>query len=443
MNIILLSGGSGKRLWPLSNEVRSKQFLKLLSHGKDGRESMVQRVYRQITEALGETNIVVATSASQKASIRMQLQKKVDIVVEPERRNTFPAIVLAAAYLTSEKHIDPEETVIVLPVDPYVDLAYFECFRQMDAAVQTGHADMVLMGITPSYPSAKYGYILCEQENGCPKVVGFKEKPDEQTAEKLIAEGALWNAGVFACKLGYLQQITKEYLGRDDFQTVLSNYRKLKRDSFDYEVVEKTDSLGVVTYDGQWKDIGTWNTLTEVMDEHAIGDVVMDEHCENTHVINELSIPVVAVGTKNLVIAASPDGILVSDKQKSSYLKPYVENLDSRPRYEESIWGDYKVLDYTQYQDEKKSLTKQMKVEAGHYLDYCCHHYRDEAWVVVNGKGFLILDGMTSIARAGDVFHFHAGDKHGLKAITDMHIVEVQMGQELSEEDVEKFDFPE
>jgi len=442
MNIILLSGGSGKRLWPLSNEVRSKQFLKLLSHGKNERESMVQRVYRQITETMGKTNIVVATSASQKDSIRTQLGKNVDVVVEPERRNTFPAIVLAAAYLTSEKKIGPSETVIVLPVDPYVDPAYFECFGKMDEAVQSGHSDMVLMGITPSYPSAKYGYILCEKTGQDYQVVGFKEKPDEQTAEKLIGQGALWNAGVFACKLGYLQQITRSYLGQDDFQTVLANYRKLKKDSFDYEVVEKTDSLGVVTYGGQWRDIGTWNTLTEVMDEHAIGDVVMGENCENTHVINELSIPVVAVGTKNLVIAASPDGILVSDKQKSSYLKPHVEKLDSRPRYEESIWGDYKVLDYTQYADEKKSLTKQMKVEAGHYLDYCCHHYRDEAWVVVNGKGFLILDGMTSIARAGDVFHFRAGDKHGLKAITDMHIMEIQMGLELNEEDIEKFDFP-
>ena len=442
MNIILLSGGSGKRLWPLSNEVRSKQFLKLLTHGDDKRESMVQRVYRQISETMGETNIVVATSASQKDSIRTQLAKKVDIVVEPERRNTFPAIVLAASYLASEKKVDPEETVIVLPVDPYVDNAYFECFGKMDQAVQSGMADMVLMGITPSYPSAKYGYILCDEADGARKVVGFKEKPDEQTAQKLIDDGALWNAGVFAFKLGYIQQITKNYLERTDFSTVLDNYRELKKDSFDYEVVEKTSSLAVVTYDGQWKDIGTWNTLTEVMDEQAIGDVVMGENCENTHVINELSIPVVAVGTKNLVIAASPDGILVSDKQKSSYLKPHVENLDSRPRYEESIWGDYKVLDYTQYQDEKKSLTKQMKVEAGHYLDYCCHYHRDEAWVVVNGKGFLMLDGMTSVARAGDVFHFRAGDKHGLKAITDMHIVVVQMGTELNEEDVEKFEFP-
>lgn len=440
MNIILLSGGSGKRLWPLSNEVRSKQFLQLLTDTDNERESMVQRVYRQISTAGIEANIVVATSASQRDSIKNQLHKKVDIVVEPERRNTFPAIVLAASYLTSKKQVDKDETVIVLPVDPYVDLEYFQTFKKMDAAVQEGGADMVLMGIAPSYPSEKYGYILCEGKN---KVTGFKEKPVKEVAQQLIEKGALWNAGVFAFKLSYLQDITRHYLDAIDFDTVLQNYTRLKKDSFDYEVVEKANSLGVVTYDGQWKDIGTWNTLTEVMDETSVGDVTTGEDCVNTHVINELSIPVVAIGTQNLVIAASPDGILVSDKAKSSYIKPYVENLDNRPMYEESIWGDYRIFDYSQYPDERKSLTKQIMIKEGRYLDYVCHHFRDEVWAIVDGKGFLVMDGTTTIARSGDVFHFRAGDKHGLKAITDMHLVEVQMGTELAEEDVEKFDWPE
>lgn len=441
MNIILLSGGSGKRLWPLSNDVRSKQFLKLLTDENQNHESMVQRVYRQIQGAGIEANIVVATSASQKDSIKNQLQKKVDVVVEPERRNTFPAIVLAASYLTSEKNVNEDETVIVLPVDPYVDQDYFKTFLEMDKAVQDNKADMVLMGISPSYPSEKYGYILCENKES-DKVIGFKEKPDAKTAEDLIAQGAVWNAGVFAFKLSYLQNITKEYLDKIDFESVLKDYTKLKKDSFDYEVVEKAKSLAVVPYEGQWKDIGTWNTLTEVMQEESIGDTVMGEQCVNTHVINELSIPVVAIGTENLVIAASPDGILVSDKAKSSYIKPYVENLANRPMYEENVWGDYKVLDYTQYKDEGRSLVKQVSVKAGKYIDYMCHHHRDQVWTIVDGQGFLTLDGITTIARSGDVFHFRAGDKHGLKAITDMHLVEVQIGKELSEEDFEIFEWP-
>jgi len=442
MHIILLSGGSGKRLWPLSNEVRSKQFLRLLTDEGGAHESMVQRVYRQIQAAGIDAGIVVATSATQRDSIRSQLGKKVDIVVEPQRRNTFPAIVLAAAYLTSEKRVPSDETVIVLPVDPYVDEDYFKTFLKMDEALQRGGTDIVLMGITPSYPSAKYGYILCEERQGGRIVTGYKEKPDEELARELIQKGALWNGGVFAFRLSYLQKITRSYVNSIDFPHVLENYASLKKDSFDYEVVEKADSLAVVPYDGQWRDIGTWNTLTEVMEENSIGDTVMGEQCVNTHVINELSIPVVAIGTENLVIAASPDGILISDKKKSSYIKPYVENLDSRPRYEESIWGDYKILDYSQYEDGHCSLIKQIRVSAGKYLDYLSHSHKDVTWTVADGKGFLVMDGVTTIARAGDVFHFRAGDRHGLKAVTDMHLVEVQMGQELSEEDMEIFPWP-
>ena len=441
MNIILLSGGSGKRLWPLSNDVRSKQFVQLLADKENGHESMVKRVYRQIQAANLDANIVVATSASQKDSIKIQLSHKVDIVVEPERRNTFPAIVLATSYLLTEKKIDPNETVIVLPVDPYVDLEYFETFKKMEQAVQSDQSDIVLMGLQPTYPSSKYGYAVVDEKDRS-RIVGFKEKPTETVAEEMIQQGALWNAGVFAFKLGYLQKITQKYLPDCGYPYVLEHYSSLKKDSFDYEVVEKAESLSIVTYQGQWKDIGTWNTLTEVMSETSIGDVTVGEECQNTHVINELSIPIVVLGAKDLVIAASPDGILVSDKQKSSYIKPYVEKLGDRPMYEESIWGDYKVLDYSQYENERKSLTKQIMVKKGRYIDYMLHSLRDEVWTIVDGKGYITIDGITSVARNGDVFNLRAGDKHGFRAITDVHMIEVQVGQELSEDDAQVFDWP-
>ena len=438
MNIVLLSGGSGKRLWPLSNEVRSKQFLKLLCDKEGKHESMVQRVYRQITDAGIHARIVVATSASQVEAIRGQLPKDVDIVVEPERRNTFPAIVLAASYLASRKKIDLEETVIVLPVDPYVDVAYFECFRKMDEEVQKGTADMVLMGITPSYPSEKYGYIL-QGEQGV--VTGFKEKPDEETAARLIQEGALWNAGVFAFRLNYLMEIADQYVQNRDFDDITKHYGDLKKDSFDYEVVEKTKSLAVVPYSGEWKDIGTWNTLTEEMEEESVGYAVTGEDCVNTHVINELSIPVVALGTKNIVVAASPDGILVSDKHKSSYIKPYVENITGRPMYEERRWGEYKVYDYIQYKDGTKSLTKHITVHAGMAQDYQLHHYKDEVITVVNGSGEVVIDGCLMKLSYGDTICIRRGQKHTMRAIEDLQMICVQIGEEISEEDVEVYEW--
>ncbi len=436
MNIVLLSGGSGKRLWPLSNEIRSKQFLKLLSDANGGHESMVQRVYRQITQAGIQANIVVATSATQVESIRGQLPDDVDVVVEPERRNTFPAIVLAASYLESRKQMDPEETVIVLPVDPYVEVAYFETFQQMDARVQQGEADLVLMGIKPSYPSEKYGYII-PREGG--SVAGFKEKPSEASAKMLIEQGALWNAGVFAFKLKYLMKIADNYVDSRDFDDVVAHYESLKKDSFDYEVVEKADALAVIPYNGEWKDIGTWNTLTEEMQEESIGDVVMGEACINTHVINELSIPVVALGTQNLVIAAGQDGILVSDKHKSSYIKPYVENIDNRPMYEERRWGEYKVYDYSQYADGTKSLTKHVTINAGCAQDYHVHRYKDEVITVANGEGELVVDGCLIKLSRGDSISIRRGQKHAIRAFQDLQLISVQISEDNTENDTEVF----
>lgn len=159
MNIILLSGGSGKRLWPLSNDVRSKQFIKLFKYD-DKYESMVQRVYRQITSVDANAKITIATSKSQVSAIKNQLGDKASICVEPCRRDTFPAVVLASAYLHYELNINLDEAVIVCPVDPYVDNTYYEAVRKLQDLVEQGNANLTLMGINPTYPSEKYGYIF-------------------------------------------------------------------------------------------------------------------------------------------------------------------------------------------------------------------------------------------------------------------------------------------
>lgn len=437
MNIILLSGGSGKRLWPLSNDIRSKQFLKLLKNENGNYESMVQRVYGQIKQAGIEANIVVGTGASQVDSIHSQLGDKVDVVIEPERRDTFPAIALSASYLSMEKKVDDEEVVLVLPVDPYADIDYFHTLIKMEKAVVDGVADMVLMGIEPTYPSSKYGYILpqnIKEMEACP-VEKFIEKPDEGRAQELIEQGAVWNGGVFAFKLGYLMKIVRDYVDYPDFEVLRDHYGELKKISFDYEVVEKASSIAMVSYGGSWKDLGTWNTLTEEMQDPCIGNVTLGEECKNIHVVNELSIPVVVLGGKDMIVAASPDGILVSDKNKSSYLKPYVENLNNRPMYEECLWGEYKVLDYVQYDDETKSLTKHMTIHKGKNISYLSHHNRDEVWTILDGIGELVIDGQVRKVGRGDVVYIPKKQKHGIRAVTDLHAIEVQMGKELAEED--------
>lgn len=435
MNIILLSGGSGKRLWPLSNETRSKQFLKLLKNENGENESMIQRIYGQIMNSGIDANIVIATGKAQIDSIRGQLGNDVDVVLEPERRNTFSAIALSSVYLALEKKMMLDEVVLVLPVDPYAELGYFSTVLEMEKTIKSGEANIALMGIKPTYPSAKYGYII-------PKIDGklvdmFIEKPTEEDAKKLIQEGALWNGGVFAFKLGYLLEIVKKYIQFNSFKDVESQYYSLPKNSFDYEVVEKEKSIVMVEYTGTWKDLGTWNTLTEVMENATTGKVIMADNCKNTHVINELDIPITVLGADDMVIAASPDGILVSNKHQSSFLKPFVDRIDQRPMVEEQGWGEYKILDYVTYGDRKSSLTKKLFIKEGLSISCQKHNLRDEIWTIVDGNGVLMIDDLVSHVKSGDVVFINKGKVHAIRAITDLHILEVQIGEELSESDVQ------
>ena len=352
MNIILLSGGSGKRLWPLSNEVRSKQFIKIFKKD-DGYESMVQRIYGQIKAVDPQATVTIATSKSQVSSIQNQLGEEVGISVEPCRRDTFAAIALATTYLHDVQGVKESEAVVVCPVDPYVDSAYFECVNELYKAAETGRKNLVLMGINPTYPSEKYGYIKPVFSDS-KEIEGytFTEKPSKEKAEEYIAAGALWNGGVFAYKLSYVLEKAKKLLGTCDYSTLFANYESLKKISFDYAVVEAETSIDVLTYMGSWEDLGTWNSLTEAMEESVIGDAMLSESCSNVHVINELGIPILGMGLQDVVISASPDGILVSDKEQSSAIKPYVDAINQQIMFAEKSWGSYRVLDV-----EEESLT--------------------------------------------------------------------------------------
>lgn len=215
-----------------------------------------------------------------------------NVCVEPCRRDTFPAI----AWLS------------VLAVSEVVNLA--------------------LIGIEPTYSSEKYGYIIPKDSGAVSVVEAFKEKQDRNLAGEYIAKGALWNGGVFAFKLQYLLQKTREVTGLFAYEDLLQQYEDLEKVSFDYAVAEKEGRIWVMRFQGKWKDLGTWNTLMEAMDEHTVGQVLCSETCENFHVINELNVPIVCMGLKNAVVDISAEGILVSDKEQSSYVKPYVDRID-------------------------------------------------------------------------------------------------------------------
>lgn len=435
MNIILLSGGSGQRLWPLSNNVRSKQFIKVLQ-GENGQlESMVQRVYRQITTVDAEAQVTIATGKKQVSMILNQLENKVNVCVEPERRDTFPAICLAASYLHDVKNVAETEPVIVCPVDPYVEDSYFEALKRLSELAAEGNANMSLLGIEPTYPSEKYGYIIPESKEEVSAVSTFKEKPDEETAKKYLEQGALWNGGVFAFRLSYLLEKAHELLDFKDYEDLYAHYGEQKKISFDYAVVEQEKSIQVLRYQGSWKDLGTWNTFTEAMGSKAVGNVTLNDTCEDTHVVNELNIPILCMGCKSMVIAASGDGILVSDKEQSAQIKPYVDKLAGQAMYAEKSWGSFTVLDV---QDD--SMTIKVELLPGHSLHYHSHEHRDEVWTVMSGMGSVIIDGMQRMVRPGDVVTMPAGCKHTLIAETKVSVIEVQLGKDINVDDKKKFD---
>ncbi len=436
MNIILLSGGSGKRLWPLSNDVRSKQFIKFFQGEEGEAESMLQRVYRQIQKAAPNSTVTIATSRSQSSIIRNQLGEYVGISLEPCRRDTFPAIALATSYLHDVRNVQEEEAVIVCPIDPYVEDSYFETLGQLGQLAAKGEANLVLMGIEPTYPSEKYGYIIPQDKEQISQVKTFKEKPDTETAKKYIAEGALWNGGVFAYKLKYVLDKAHELIDFEDYADLYAKYESLDKISFDYAVAEHEPNIQVVRYVGEWKDLGTWNTLTDTMDKFAVGDAMLDESCENVHVINELDIPVLCMGLKDVIVSAGPDGILVSDKAQSSFMKPYVDKLDRPVRYAEKSWGSFRILDI-----EEDSLTIKVTLNPGEKMHYHSHERRDEVWSIISGEGKVIVDDMEQMVSAGDVITMQAGCRHTVIAKTVLKILEVQLGKEISAHDKQIFEW--
>ncbi|MED4941225.1 sugar phosphate nucleotidyltransferase [Heyndrickxia coagulans] len=438
MKLVLLSGGSGKRLWPLSNDARSKQFLKVLESDNKGLQSMVQRVWNQLKENNLSNSTVIATSKSQVEIIQDQLKNEASLIIEPFRRDTFPAISLAASYLYTFGNTKLDEVIAVLPVDPYVDSSFFNKVKDLEEAIYRSDTDIALMGVRPTFPSEKYGYIVPKKDtldfSKIYKVKSFKEKPTKECAQDLINNGAFWNCGVFAFRLGYLINFLKREGYPIKYDDLLKDYVDLPKISFDYKVLEKAKNIIVLPYDGYWKDLGTWNTLTEEMQSNQIGNGILKDS-ENTHLINELDIPVTILGVSNAIVAVSPDGILVSDKDKSPRIKEIVSEFDTRPMYEERLWGWYRVLDYKKY-DSKEVLTKRLMLRAEAHLSYQYHLSRTETWTIISGKGIVILNDKIINVEAGDVIKISLGDKHAIKAITNLELIEVQVGIEIIEEDI-------
>ncbi|PAD33592.1 sugar phosphate nucleotidyltransferase [Terribacillus saccharophilus] len=437
MKIILLSGGSGQRLWPLSNDSRSKQFLKVLDNPEtDTRESMVQRVWRQLNEIGLSEDAIIATNYTQSEILKNQLGEDVPIVIEPDRRDTFAAISLAVTYLYKYKSLKEDEVITVLPVDPFVEQDFFTQIKGLENLIDSNNSDLALIGVKPTFPSEKYGYILPGKEvkNGF-EVNKFVEKPSKEYAEQLMKKNALWNCGVFAFRVSYILDYLDCININNDYDYLLENYSSIPKNSFDYEVVESMRNIVVTQYNGEWKDLGTWNTLSEEMSVNVNGKGILGQDTLNTHIINELDIPVVVIGIDNAIISSSYEGILVSSKELSPKVKNYINEFPTRPMYEEKRWGWYRVLEYTKHVEGNETLVKRIGIEREYNVDYLVHYNSSKIWTIVKGEGIFAIDGKLEHIRAGDVIKISLSQKHSVKAITDLEIIEVQTGKHLTEND--------
>lgn len=449
MKIVLLSGGSGQRLWPLSNDAYSKQYIKFIDHDfgipeefyvspKSEKCSMLQRVYEQLSAVGLGDDVIIAASEAQKEIIMSQLGDRVKVSVEPVRRDTFPAVVIASAFAKDECKVSEDEVITIVPVDPYVNIDYFHKIIQLSEKVSKEDDVIGLLGATPIYPSEKYGYIRGEKCADGFEVEGFAEKPSKEYAEELIADGALWNCGVFSFKIKTVSKWIEKYNVPFDYNELFKteNYEKLRKTSFDYEVLEHWEKIIAAIYEGMWKDIGTWNTLAEEMNDKVVGKVTIDETSSNCNVISTLDTPLIVMGAKDMVVVASRDGILVSDKAQSSYLKEQLTKVEIVPHFEERAWGTIKTID-RMVEDGIGMKTNIVKMLSGKKTSWHRHLRHKEIITVILGEGILSINGTPVKLTTGMNFTVNEGVLHQIEAETDLKYVEILMG-DIESDDVER-----
>ncbi len=448
MYYVLLSGGSGKRLWPLSSTARPKQYIKLVNKENNSMDtcSMLQRVWEQLEDAGMAKNTVITAGESQLELIHSQVRPKA-VVIEPKARDTFPAVMLSCAYLHSKMSADREDYVAFLPVDPYTEQKYFESIQRLEKIVKNTQAQVGLLGVVPTYAATKYGYILPEEDSlsqeegkGYLTVKGFEEKPSEERAEELLAQNALWNCGVFCVKIGDMLKKASDYQVSEEYDEMYRDYGKLPKISFDYEVLQKADNLVAVKFEGFWKDLGTWDAMAEQMNTDTKGNVILDETSSDTQVINELDIPVTVMGARNMVVVVSNDGILVADKNEAARVKDITASIDYHSKYEERRWGTLETLHESE-ENSVSTLTRKIKIYEGMNSSYHFHKDRDEIWTVLSGKAELILEGNKILLEPGKALCIRRNQRHAVKARSDFEYIEMHVGQSNGNDDINRITF--
>ena len=429
MRLVLLCGGSGTRLRPLSNDIRSKLFLDLLPAPGGGRESMIRRLCRQLEEAGMLSSALFVVRADQTAMLRRRIGESGLVIPEPARRGTWPAAALAASYLHSALAVRPDEIVCIMPADPLVDASFFHAISRLPEALKRTDAKLAMIGAAPKHPSDQLGYIVPDgplEPDGRAAVRRFVEKPAAAEAERLIRAGALWNCGVYAFRLDYLLRAMAERGLPGDYGRLQELYGRLDADSFDREIAEREPDAVVLRHDGLWRDLGNWAALAGELGAPVIGPGTITGDAQGSQIVNELHIPIHVVGVPRIIAAAGPDGILVADLKESGRLRdlPWPKG---RPMYGEYAWGIRRVIHADASEGGRTialaklvpGAVRRMPEEAAGSL----------LIAAIAGEGELLRrDGSAAALRPGLAAFMEGGEPFALRTDSGMELIEVHVG---------------
>lgn len=455
---IIMAGGTGSRLWPLSRETYPKQFIRL--HGED---SMLQATIKRLHGLAGITDPLIICNEEHRFIAAEQLreigQLSHNIILEPFGRNTAPAVALSAIQIAKQ---DPEGVLLVLAADHVIndEDAFYTAIKSAILHAQTNK--LVTFGIVPSHPETGYGYIKKGQPQGNSafSVEQFVEKPDLTTATEYLLSGKfLWNSGLFMFKAScYLEELKKfspdilqccqlalNHTASDlDFVRLDKvEFEKCPSDSIDYAVMERTKDAVVVPMDAKWSDVGSWSSLWDISakDQHnnvLYGDVIAINSTNNyIRAENKL---VTTVGVNELVIIETKDAVLVMDKNQCQQVKQVIEQLKKNKRNEHQVhrqsyrpWGHIDLIDRGNHYKVNNT-----KVKPGGKISLQVHHHRSEHWVVVSGTAKVIIGEKTQLLSQNQSVYIPLGEKHALENVgkIDLELIEIQSGYYLAEDDI-------